>query len=484
MQNKFIKHIVVTGLFLLTCFNGWSQCGSGQNTTTSISNVSCSTAAILTPGAPCVTNTTCDGNASISNGCIGTGYDCAWYKFTATASSMYVSVSHVNNSGCCASSQVFSGGCLSLNSISCITGCPLDDVHSLTGLQINATYFIRICYPLGGPCGNNGFFEYCVEVGEPDPPCDQCSTPCGTAAGYSASPAVQQVVDDCQTSPFVPALQASSTNTFCYSFAATASSVNFNVIITSNCGGGNVSAFSWQLYDIPSCGSPIQTGTLASLTFSPVTIGNDYVFCYTFTVPSTCTHSQHCPYFVGAVPLPIELLNFSAKVIDDDVILNWQTGSEVNNNYFTVERTQDGISFEELGVVEGANNSSISISYEMIDLNPFKGLSYYRLKQTDYDGNSVYSNLVAVEVHGKLNDIQVLPNPVDGLGMLTYNSEIDGDADLVIRDIFGNEVLRSNLTIEKGENTFPLEGSLFEGGMYFITLSYLNEINTIRFIKK
>lgn len=141
--------------------------------------------------------------------------------------------------------------------------------------------------------------------------CPTCDNPCGDAQGFATAPTIDEVVANCESEPFTPVLAPGSLNTFCYSFTATATSVDFQVIITSDCVGGNVTNFSWALYDAI-CGAPIQTGTLASLTFSPVDIGNNYVFCYTFSVPFSCTHEIHCPYFVGAEiePCPTAEINY------------------------------------------------------------------------------------------------------------------------------------------------------------------------------
>ncbi|MCL4857703.1 MAG: hypothetical protein KJZ55_10625, partial [Flavobacteriales bacterium] len=216
-----------------------------------------------------------------------------------------------------------------------------------------------ITYETVDACDNNlcSGATPCVPVN-----CNNCSTSCGTASGFSSNPTVAQVVSACETNPFIPALQPSTTNTSCYDFRATNTTVNFNVIITSNCSGGNVSAFSWSLYNA-TCGGTIQTGTLASLTFSGLTVGNDYVFCYTFTVPATCTHSQHCPYFVGATVLPVTLSKFDAKYDAGKVNLDWTTETEINNDYFTIERSSDMENFEVLGIVKGNGNSNTKINY-------------------------------------------------------------------------------------------------------------------------
>ena len=83
----------------------------------------------------------------------------------------------------------------------------------------------------------------------------------------------------------------------------------------------------------------------------------------------------------------IELLFFNAKLENNTYVdLTWSTASEINNDYFTIERSQNGVYFQEFDIVEGAGNSTHKINYSLIDRDPFDGISYYRLKQTDYDG--------------------------------------------------------------------------------------------------
>ncbi|MGB3616831.1 MAG: LamG domain-containing protein, partial [Catalinimonas sp.] len=92
-------------------------------------------------------------------------------------------------------------------------------------------------------------------------------------------------------------------------------------------------------------------------------------------------------YYVTPIDvLPIELTDFSAEVSGDAVVLTWETATEINNAYFTVERSTDGQHFEAVGQVTGAGNSGQSLSYTWQDVAPPAGRLYYRLKQTDFDG--------------------------------------------------------------------------------------------------
>ena len=94
--------------------------------------------------------------------------------------------------------------------------------------------------------------------------------------------------------------------------------------------------------------------------------------------------------------LPVEIINFNATSDNDHIDLTWSTASENNNDYFTIEKSNDGINFESLANIDGAGNSNTLINYSYIDKNPFEGLNYYRLKQTDFNGNFIYSNVVAL----------------------------------------------------------------------------------------
>jgi hypothetical protein len=99
---------------------------------------------------------------------------------------------------------------------------------------------------------------------------------------------------------------------------------------------------------------------------------------------------------VDPVSLPIELLSFRGTTDNVKNYLYWKTASEINNDYFTLERSFDGIYFEPLTRVEGVGNSTQLINYSYIDDNPENIINYYRLKQTDYNGNSSYSNIISI----------------------------------------------------------------------------------------
>ncbi|MBL0100798.1 MAG: hypothetical protein IPP49_12800 [Saprospiraceae bacterium] len=104
---------------------------------------------------------------------------------------------------------------------------------------------------------------------------------------------------------------------------------------------------------------------------------------------------------IMASPLPIKIKSFEiSKLKESKTLLNLITASETNNDYFTIERSGDGVAYEAIGQIKGAGNSSKEISYEFVDEKPLSGINYYRIKQTDFDGQYSYSDIRSVRFKG------------------------------------------------------------------------------------
>jgi len=115
--------------------------------------------------------------------------------------------------------------------------------------------------------------------------------------------------------------------------------------------------------------------------------------------------------------LPVSMLYFNVDEHDSGVELLWATASETNNDRFEVERSLNGLTFETIGEVTGAGNSTSTVNYSFVDDNPHAGTSYYRLLQVDFDGASEYSDTKSVSVGGVLLgqcELSVRPNPCTG----------------------------------------------------------------------
>ena len=96
--------------------------------------------------------------------------------------------------------------------------------------------------------------------------------------------------------------------------------------------------------------------------------------------------------------MPVNIISFKGEKNEtNDVLLEWQTNSEINNDYFTIEKSTDAIHYDFLARVNGAGNSNAPLSYNYTDINPGTGIKYYRLMQTDYDGTISNAGLIAVD---------------------------------------------------------------------------------------
>ncbi len=303
--------------------------------------------------------------------------------------------------------------------------------------------------------------------------CTSCAAPCGPACGFATNPTVAQVTANCPQYIYSPELSSNQTNTGCYTFVAANTTVNFNVIITSTCGSGNVSAFSWTLRR-STCAALLQSGNLSSLTFTGLTIGLQYTFCYTFTVPDPsgpfiCTHSNHYPYFVGAAPLPVELAFFHVENDNNEVNFHWQTSSERENDFFTVERTTDGEHFEAVLTEKGAGNSTETIDYYGIDANPIAGTTYYRLKQTDFNGVVAYSDLQTVSRSEDTDNLfTIVPNPISNDQLtLKFKDASLKNLKCSIYSLSGQKILENDISIASKTWSSP---NKFDSGIYLIEL--------------
>ncbi|MBK6527487.1 MAG: DUF2341 domain-containing protein [Crocinitomicaceae bacterium] len=112
--------------------------------------------------------------------------------------------------------------------------------------------------------------------------------------------------------------------------------------------------------------------------------------------------------------LPVELINFTAKQAGANAIeLDWTTASENNNDYFMIEKSENGVNWNFIGTVDGHGNTSHAINYHFEDMKPYYGNNYYRLKQVDFDGAFEYSVVAKVNFNDAQNQIKIFPNPVN-----------------------------------------------------------------------
>jgi hypothetical protein len=177
-------------------------------------------------------------------------------------------------------------------------------------------------------------------------------------------------------------------------------------------------------------------------------------------------------------PLPVTLVNFDAIPNGNQVFINWSTESEINSDYFDVERSVDGVRFEKIARVNAAGFTNTLNNYSIIDKNPLSGKSYYKLVQFDFDGESSESHLVAVQMKNA-NNVVILPNPTSSSFDVNYFSENDGNILISVYDVTGKLVINKDVNISPGNTSVHFDVNLVPG-IYNVVIMH----DTERIIKK
>lgn len=188
---------------------------------------------------------------------------------------------------------------------------------------------------------------------------------------------------------------------------------------------------------------------------------------------------------------PVGLDNFAAVKQNNTNSLKWNTRSEQHNKGFNIQRSADGISFDNIGFVPslGKNGTSVeNLSYSFIDNTPFKGNNYYRLQQVDIDGKTTFSKMVIVKGELKLglNITTLYPNPAREELNVVIASAVRDNALIEIRDMSGKKVYGITRAIQSGDSKIEINTASFAPGVYTIkaTLSSSKEKAVSQFVKK
>ncbi len=261
-------------------------------------------------------------------------------------------------------------------------------------------------------------------------------------------------------------------------------------IIETNSGGSNVTMqFQWNATD-EAAGFVRSSCYMSHFTNSawekPGADGsasgsNPYTFTY-----SNYTGS-FSPFGMGGSggPLPVDLLFFRAEAENETAQLKWATASEINNDYFEIQKSLDGKNFETIGKIIGAGNSQQIVKYSYIDSNLSSGINYYRLKQKDYNGEVSYSKIEVVS-NQKLNShkIKLRLYPVPASDFINIELNNIGELETLIRviDMTGNTISEKIITLTKGYNIIEMAIRDIPDGVYFIQIPGVANYQSTRFL--
>ena len=189
----------------------------------------------------------------------------------------------------------------------------------------------------------------------------------------------------------------------------------------------------------------------------------------------------------GNSPAPVELVDFHAFAQDSSVLLEWATAQELNNDFFTLEHSVTGVSFEEIRRLNGAGTSDDTNEYFYNHLFPKPGINYYRLSQTDYDGTTQILGTLQVQIDiGKVQDFILFPNPLNGVEnlMISYQLERASTLSLEVINQMGQVVVRDvqYIRASQGNTQLPL-ANLPVGTYYLLIRDEQGIIHTDKFLK-
>ncbi len=235
----------------------------------------------------------------------------------------------------------------------------------------------------------------------------------------------------------------------------TVGTTNVNVTLSwtkADCSGAYITDISkllvtrWNGTNWLNLGGTSITGTTTSGTVTSTTAN-------TFSLnPSPITLASS----TSSNPLPIQLLRFTAKALGSTVELDWSTATEENNDYFNIQRSIDGNEFVDIGRVKGAGTSYSQIDYHYADTQPLPGLVYYRLKQTDFDLKSTYSDMVSVDVDATA-DFVITPN----FGKAGVEMKLSAQGEYVVYNSLG-------VIVQRVQQASLIDTDSMVSGVYFV----------------
>lgn len=259
----------------------------------------------------------------------------------------------------------------------------------------------------------------------------------------------------------------------------------YNNAFTNNAGMGWTVAYTDTASDPL---NPASWGLIGKCVISSTAINTQRD---SINVPAslTTTFNMRFATVQTGTPLPIELISFTAVPAGEGVMTKWTTASETNNEFFDVERSQDGEHFEFAGKVPGYGTgvSTIQRSYSLFDDHTCEGIVYYRLKQVDIDGMFTYSDVVAVNCLKNNKELVIYPNPVHSSFSLTFFENDKGPVWISIVDYTGRPVRKENLIASKGYNTLQIPVEDLSSGVYYLEVHYGEHMGDpgrqVRFVK-
>jgi len=186
-----------------------------------------------------------------------------------------------------------------------------------------------------------------------------------------------------------------------------------------------------------------------------------------------------------STPLPVQLISFEGELVDDKVIVSWQTASEINNDKFILEKSFDCKNWFTIAEIDGAGNSTNFLKYSYTDDALIVGVQYYRLTQIDFDGTKeTFKTIDVSKTSTTPYEIKVFPNPMKEEVKVSFYAEKQGYSRFRIYAENGKEIYAGLVGTLQGENAFNFNTSHFAEGTYIFKIEKENGVvSSVKVIK-
>lgn len=526
------KILLVSILTFLSILKGYSMCAPTGYT--GLADALCN-GPVLTQNGACVNGSTVGVTACANVGCLNEGLQ-DYMEFTATSTSVTINLTSTGISDADLALVTTGGSCTDhvsdcpTPSAYCLQNCATSsgtNPVSLTtsGLVIGQTYSIIVESVTGGT------FSLCV-ITDPCGNGIQDGAETGVDCGGGTCPSCPATNDDCSdaidmTLDVTEAIGSGASNTCTQTLCTDPATEDCYIVDPPGAGCtlytymscGSVENNTWYTYTPATTGvynfalqnqicangdgMQLWLGTLPSACNNNASTYNE-IYCQSTATPSdinyAATLTAGVTYYItldgfagddctfdfgvyGTNPLPVKLSYFNGKHENDKVVLDWVTETEINNDYFTIERAKDNLNYEAIGTVIGAGNSNTTKKYIKEDNGLQSGIYYYRLRQTDFDGQSKFIGEIVVRI-SDLADFVLAPNVTSADTKIEMFLSKPTYVNITIVDVSGKVVFEEKKELPKGIASYAIPSSDFAKGTYIVNIHTGDELKTLKLIKQ
>ncbi len=225
------------------------------------------------------------------------------------------------------------------------------------------------------------------------------------------------------------------------------------------------------------------TTDLWQSTVGSVNVSNNMVNGVALNATEFTSTSRLWTLVDATSPLPVTLTHFTGNCVGTETELTWTTASEINNDYFMLEKSVDAISFFDVETIQGAGNSNVVTTYAYKDSELNNQIVYYRLKQVDFNGDFEYSTIISISPCSDETFTTIYPNPFKDILNLKFSDNNDQKYEIELTDYLGRTIIQETAHSNNSIHTIKMD-QIKTKGVYFIKIKNGNQMFSKKIIKQ